>query len=79
MSEKNAGELNGFYGKKHSEDALQLMGLKPVILEDIDTGELKQFNSTKQAADWLGITRQSVGETIRNGGTIAKRYKPRRI
>ena len=60
------GEKNGFYGKKHTKEAIQKMkdkksgGKNPMAKKVRCLNNGKIFPSCKEASDWCGIARQNI-------------------
>ena len=74
------GEKNGFYGKKHSEESLQIMkqkkhgGNNPIAkqVRCLNTNEI--FPSCREASDWCGIARQNINRCAKGGRPTAGKH-----
>lgn len=63
-SESQSGELNGFYGKSHSDETkIKLSKAKSKAVRHINTGI--EYSSSYEAADKLGISRVLINNCCR--------------
>lgn len=74
------GENNGFYGKKHSEQSLEIMrkkkygGNNPIAKKVRCLNTNKVFDSCREASDWCGVARQNIQRCARGERPTAGKH-----
>lgn len=75
-----SGEKNGFYGKQHTPENIEIMKQKKYggnnpgakAVQCITTGEI--FSSCREASDWCGISRQNISRCARGERPTAGKH-----
>lgn len=75
------GELNPMFGKKHSEETKKIMATKKnkylngVGIFDLNDNLIEKFNNNVELANYLGISKVTVGKYLNNNLIYKDMYR----